>query len=166
MTTKEPESKVTEKLFTPRDLVYGGRRRSSNFIVIEVFPIGDDGKLGEGMLFDFKSKEYRALSVGGVYTGAEFSGGTIKNFNKLTFKKRYTDEKRVLAWQAVDTGTEALVRAKTRETGDKRDKLIADVLLPLRMIYSEMANRGDYSGMEALRIGVGVELTRRVPKKD
>lgn len=154
MNTVELASPETKPMST-QDFVYCGRRLLANGkLAIAVRPIAEDGTLQPERLFAFERKGHR--SVGGVYSGAEFSEKQAAGLfsPQLKFIRRWPEADDNIEWEALDGAAEAADRARKMEADDKKISDIEATMLPLRAQFERFRHMRDRGGIEALRAAV------------
>jgi hypothetical protein len=150
---------AADEAFLERDYVYCGRRWTvKNELIEAVCILNTKGTLdpaGERFYNKFKRKK----SVGGIYTGAKFTGGQVLGLSDARYKGDFPNEAQRLEWEAKDDDAELCARAYAQEKKSAQASLIEKTLLPLREAYTAMIRRGDMHGAHLLREAVSRALT-------
>lgn len=149
--------------FVAKDYAFAGKTvDTKNKVFILIYPINEDGTLGERMAFEYKKK--RDKMCGGVYTGASFNeSGTIRGLDESRFKKQWHNQADRIKWQTSNDECEVDLRAARMEKETGRISEIEQLLTPLRKQYESYRFRHDFAGMEAMERAV-LRALRSAPR--
>lgn len=143
---------MTDTTRVPRDFVYTGQRYGSDgkrYVSIAVIV---DGTLEKERWFPYKRDYDR--SVGGVYTGAEFTADTAWGLSQARYKEQYPDVAKRIEWQARHDEANKMFKLAKLEADSSRVSDLERILFDARKLYASYRKRNDYGSMEALEAAV------------
>lgn len=136
----------------PLNFIYTGVVYTSHGLGIEVIPINQDGGLGDAGCYSHKkSREY---AIGGIYSGATFSGTSARGLDSASYQSMYGDKDAIIGWKARNDLAKSKERTAKLEKDSKKINEIDNELLHLRKLYATYRKRNDRAGMDALESAV------------
>src|SRR5882672_8831581 len=102
--------------------------------------------------------------IGALYAGASLGNGgqSVRSLDQAKYTGRYYESREeIMTWEARDSSARLDDRMEKMEADKVKQTLIEKTLVPLRELYTNLSDRGDWSGMKALEIAVSNALRRR-----
>lgn len=151
----------------PADFVYAGRATISSGRLGDVIVwVEINGTLAAELTYNAGAKK---RVIGGVYRGAKRAPGSVIGLNTARWtgdNYRGPDHANlIMGWQARDSAEMAAARLIALEADKAKASVIEDTMRPLRALYTNYSDRGDWSGMRALESAVQNALRRRYGRR-
>lgn len=166
MATKAKAAPAPAEEVKPSDFVYVGQRLladGSAGTAIQLIDYEGGVQILHEKVWMFDGKHGKKWVVGGIYTGASFGQTTAIGLPSAQWNGHaYGQFKDRAGWIAKDAQIHDTLRLERMRKDATRVNEIEKVMTPLRQVYQDMRDRGDYEGMHALTAMVRDSLQRKV----